>query len=46
VATQPLKSCPQTRFLAILLAFGASSGCSDTPEKPADKRKESTLQKL
>ena len=37
VVTSPLKSCPQTRGLAVLLALGATSGCSSTPEKPAGK---------
>ena len=35
VASHPLKSCPQTRVLTVLLALGATSGCSSTPEKPA-----------
>jgi uncharacterized protein (DUF1499 family) len=37
MVTPPLKPCPQTRFLALLLALGATSGCSSTPEKPAGK---------
>ncbi|MEN8764008.1 MAG: DUF1499 domain-containing protein [Thiogranum sp.] len=35
--TSPLKSCPQPSFLALLLALGATGGCSSTPDKPADK---------
>jgi uncharacterized protein (DUF1499 family) len=35
VVTHPLKSCSQSRSLAVLLALGATSGCSSTPEKPA-----------
>ena len=37
VVTRPLKSCPQPRFLALLLALGATGGCSSTPDKPAGK---------
>ena len=32
-----MKFCPQTRYLAVLLAFGAGSGCSSAPEKPVGK---------
>jgi len=35
--TRPLKSCPQPGFLALLLALGATVGCSGTPDKPAGK---------
>jgi len=37
VVTCPLKSCPQPRFLALLLALGLTGGCSSTPDRPAGK---------
>ena len=37
MVTRPLKSRPQPRFLALLLALGATGGCSSTPDEPAGK---------
>ena len=37
VLTRPLKSCSQLHFLALLLALGATGGCSSTTDKPAGK---------
>lgn len=34
---RPFKACLQPRLLALLLAVGATSGCSSTPDKPAGK---------
>lgn len=37
MVTPALKYSAQPRFLVLLLALGATSGCSSTPEKPAGK---------
>ena len=37
LAARPFKACSQPRFLALLLALGATGGCSSTPDKPAGK---------
>lgn len=33
----PFKACLQPRFVALLLALGATGGCSSAPDKPAGK---------
>jgi len=37
VVASRLRSCFQPRFLALLLAIGATGGCSSAPDRPAAK---------
>lgn len=37
IVARPFRACLQPRFLALLLAVGATSGCSSAPDKPEGK---------